>query len=212
MWSCWAPMVPSCHYNELPLLWSAHLVSMSSKYCDRDELTICIFVNIVIALSWCCCDNQEITPIPLFFIQICTHTPTQSRTVCIAYTPTSLSPNISHLNFPHFHFHFNGIFKGTNMLSVSLWTRVWRIYSNIFYTNIHSDIRLYQFSLYEYIRIFVRIIFLIWIYSDIRSYCFLDINVYEHSFVSKIYIRHTLVCMWIGVASFQTINLTNGYL
>ena len=122
MWSCWAPMVQSCLYNELPLLWSAHLVSMSSKYCDRDELTICIFVNIVIALSWCCCDNQEITPIPLFFIQICTNTPTQSRTVCIAYTPTSLSPNISHLNIPHFHFHFNGIFKGTNMLSVSLWT------------------------------------------------------------------------------------------
>ena len=86
MWSCWAPMVPSCHYNELPLLWSAQLVSMSSKYCDRDELTICIFVNIVIALSWSCCDNQEITPTPLFFIQICTHTPTQSRTVCIAYT------------------------------------------------------------------------------------------------------------------------------
>jgi len=190
MWSCWAPMVPSCHYNELPLLWSAHLVSMSSKYCDRDELTICIFVNIVIALSWCCCDNQEITPIPLFFIQICTHTPTQSRTVCIAYTPTSLSPNILHLNFPHFHFHFNGIFKGTNMLSVSLWTRVWRIYSNIqiflirifirifvhiiFWIRIYSDIRSCQLVGYEYKRIFVRGKISIRIYSDICLYQFSD--------------------------------------
>ena len=41
---------------------------------------------------------------------------------------------------------------------------------NIFYTNIYSDIRSYQFSWYEYIRIFVRIIFLIRIYLDIRSY------------------------------------------
>ena len=38
-------------------------------------------------------------------------------------------------------------------------------YSNIFITNIYSDIHSYQFSWYEYIRIFVRIIFLIRIYS-----------------------------------------------
>ena len=50
-----------------------------------------------------------------------------------------------------------------------------------------------SFVWYEYIRIFVRIIFLIRIYSDIRSYRFLDINIFEYSFVSKIYIRHTLI-------------------
>ena len=52
----------------------------------------------------------------------------------------------------------------------------------------------YCFFLYEYILIFIRIIFLIRIYSDICSYRFLDINIFEYSFVSKIYIRHTLVC------------------
>ena len=49
-----------------------------------------------------------------------------------------------------------------------------------------------SFFWYEYIRIFIRIAFLIRIYSDIRSYRFLDINIFEYSFVSKIYIRHTL--------------------
>ena len=49
-----------------------------------------------------------------------------------------------------------------------------------------------SFFWYEYIRIFVRIAFLIRIYSDIRSYRFLDINIFEYSFVSRIYIRHTL--------------------
>ena len=50
-----------------------------------------------------------------------------------------------------------------------------------------------SFFWYEYIRIFIRIIFLIRIYSDIRSYRFLYINIFEYSFVSKIYIRHTLL-------------------
>ena len=63
-----------------------------------------------------------------------------------------------------------------------------------------------SFFWYEYIRIFIRIAFLIRIYSDIRSYhlfdtnifgysfvSFLDINIFEYSFVSKIYIRHTLL-------------------
>ena len=45
-------------------------------------------------------------------------------------------------------------------------------YSNIFYTNIYSDI---------------RSIFLICIYSDIRSYQFLDTNIFGYSFVSKSY-------------------------
>ena len=53
-----------------------------------------------------------------------------------------------------------------------------------------------SFFWYEYIRIFVRIAFLIRIYSDIRSYRFLDINIFEYSFVSKIYIRHTLIHIW----------------
>ena len=40
----------------------------------------------------------------------------------------------------------------------------------IFLIRIYSYIRSYAFFGYEYIRIFVRIIFLIRIYSDIRSY------------------------------------------
>ena len=43
--------------------------------------------------------------------------------------------------------------------------------------------------LYEYIRIFVRIIFLIRIYSDIRSYCFFDTNIFGYSFVLFFSIR-----------------------
>ena len=42
----------------------------------------------------------------------------------------------------------------------------------------------------------IRIIFLIRIYSYIHSYCFFDTNIFEYSFVSKIYIRHTLLNMW----------------
>ena len=50
--------------------------------------------------------------------------------------------------------------------------------------------------IFEYIRIFsdtiirsyhirnIRIIFLIQIYSDIRSYCFFDTNIFGYSFVS----------------------------
>ena len=53
--------------------------------------------------------------------------------------------------------------------------RVWRIsrYSNIFK--------------YFPIQIFVRIIFFIWIYSDICSYCFFDTNIFGYSFVSFFY-------------------------
>ena len=49
-------------------------------------------------------------------------------------------------------------------------TRVWGIYSNIFVTNIHLDIRSYWSFWYKYIRIFICIVFLIHIYSDICSY------------------------------------------
>ena len=48
-----------------------------------------------------------------------------------------------------------------------------RIYSNIhaiFNTNTYSDIRSCQKNQYEYIRIFIRVILLIRIYSDIHSY------------------------------------------
>ena len=70
---------------------------------------------------------------------------------------------------------------------------VWRIfgYSNIFeyfpirifvriifLIRIYSYIRSYAFFGYEYIRIFVHIIFFIRIYSDIRSYCFFDMNIF----------------------------------
>ena len=48
-----------------------------------------------------------------------------------------------------------------------------------------------SFFWYEYIRIFIRLAFLIRIYSDIPSYCYLDINIFEYLFVSKIYICHT---------------------
>ena len=53
----------------------------------------------------------------------------------------------------------------------SVWYRVWQIfgYSNIF----------------EYfpVRIFIRIIFLMQIYSDIHSYFFFDTNIFGYSFV-----------------------------
>ena len=70
-------------------------------------------------------------------------------------------------------------------------------YLNIFYTKIYSDIQWYQFSWYEYIRIFVRIIFLIRIYTDIHSYqnhtlleCdeYLNIQIFL-SFSTRIFIR-----------------------
>ena len=64
-------------------------------------------------------------------------------------------------------------------------------YSNIFDTNIYSDIRSYHFLYtnifgysfvskfcYEYIRIFVRIKILIRIYSDIRSFFYEYIRIF----------------------------------
>ena len=48
-----------------------------------------------------------------------------------------------------------------------------------------------SFFWYEYIRVFVRIAFLIRIYSDIRSYHFLDIIIFKYSFVSNNFICHT---------------------
>ena len=81
---------------------------------------------------------------------------------------------------------------------ISLCCRVWRIfgYSNIFkYFPIRIFVRIIFVSFFwcEYIKIFIRIVFFIRIYSDIRSYRFLDINIFKYSFVSKIYIRHTLL-------------------
>ena len=67
-----------------------------------------------------------------------------------------------------------------------------KVYFCEMYTTCVSS-KLCEFIWYEYIRIFDRIIFLIRIYWDIRSYHFLDMNIFEYSFVSKIYIRHTLV-------------------
>ena len=70
-----------------------------------------------------------------------------------------------------------------------------------------------------YIRIFVRIIFFIRIYSDNRSFCsfiriysdihsncFFDTNIFGYSFISKIYIRHTLVEieLWLCALGFQS--------
>ena len=67
--------------------------------------------------------------------------------------------------------------------------RVWRIfgYSNIFeYFPIRIFVRIIFVSFFwcEYIQIFVRIVFLIRIYSDIRSYHFFDTNIFGYSFVS----------------------------
>ena len=56
--------------------------------------------------------------------------------------------------------------------------------------------------IYSYIRIFsntnirlyhIRSIFFVQIYSDIRSYRFLEINIFEYSFISKIHIRQCCV-------------------
>ena len=58
---------------------------------------------------------------------------------------------------------------------------------------------------YKYIWIFIRIILLIGIYSDIRSYHFLDKNIFKYSFVSKIYIRHPGTCH-IFLKIFNQIN------
>ena len=91
-------------------------------------------------------------------------------------------------------------------IRINIWVKNIRIfkYSNIFDPNIYSDICSYHFSdtnifvrvnflgtnifaysfvarfWYEYIRIFVRIIFFIRIYSDIHWYCFLDMNMYSN--------------------------------
>ena len=58
-------------------------------------------------------------------------------------------------------------------------------YSNILVTNIYSDIRSYQFFFYEYIRTFVRVKFVLRIYSDIHLCKFVDTNIFRYSFVSK---------------------------
>ena len=62
----------------------------------------------------------------------------------------------------------------TNMKYVhrsETWVRVWRIYSNIFDTNIYSDIHSYKFF--------------IWIYSEIHSCKKIYANIFGYSFVSK---------------------------
>ena len=66
-------------------------------------------------------------------------------------------------------------------------------YSNIFYTNIYSDIRFLS-------------IFLIRIYSDIRSYNFLDTNIFGYSFVSKsIRMSHSgLYHLWNDIKGFRS--------
>ena len=59
-----------------------------------------------------------------------------------------------------------------SVLECKTYTNI-RIYSNIraiFNTNTYSDIRSCQKNQYEYIRIFIRVILLIRIYSDIHSY------------------------------------------
>merc|ERR1712001_792443 len=73
-----------------------------------------------------------------------------------------------------------------------------RIYSNIraiFNTNTYSDIRSCQKKLYEYIRIFIRVILLIRIYSDIHSYQ----NFHE---------CHTLVSTFLIFANFPNLAST----
>ena len=65
--------------------------------------------------------------------------------------------------------------------------------------------------IFEYIRIFsatnirsyhIHILFLIRIYSDIRSYCFFfNTNIFGYSFVSKFHIRHTMVQVWARFVS-----------
>ena len=58
-----------------------------------------------------------------------------------------------------------------------------------------------SFFWYEYIRIFIRIAFLIRIYSDIRSYHLFDTNIFGYSFVSSFwyeYIRiFVRIIFWI---------------
>ena len=100
---------------------------------------------------------------------------------------TNQKSNIQHQKFGMNVFVYSNIFR-YEYLFVS--------YSyHLFDTNIFGY-SFVSFFWYKYIRIFIRIIFLIWIYSDIRSYCFLEKNIFEYSFVSKIHIRHTLVRKW----------------
>ena len=54
---------------------------------------------------------------------------------------------------------------------------------------------------YKYIRIFIRIIFLIQISYDNFMYRFLHINIFEYSFVSKNYVLHTLFSSRIWINS-----------
>ena len=70
-------------------------------------------------------------------------------------------------------------------------------YSNILVTNIYSDIRLYQFFFYEYIRTFVRI-------------KFVCTNIFGHSFVRQWTIWHTGQICSLGQMSIK--NDTNDYL
>ena len=60
-----------------------------------------------------------------------------------------------------------------------VWIRVWRIYSNI---------RIFLIRIF--IRTFVRIIFCIRIYSDIRSYQNFVTNIFGYSFVSKFWYEY----------------------
>ena len=117
-------------------------------------------------------------------------------------------------------FEYIRIFSGTNIHSYHI--RIiflMRIYSDIHsyeysfvsYSYHFSDTNIFGYSFvllfwYKYIRIFVRIIFLIRIYSDIHSYRFLDMNIFEYSFVSKIYIRPTLVWWRWKSQVFNAIN------
>ena len=92
------------------------------------------------------------------------------------------------------------------LVVVVVWDRVWRIfgYSNIFeYFPIRSFVRIIfvifvSFFWYKYIRIFIRIVFFIQIYSYIRLYHFFYTNIFRYSFVSffdtNIFKRKNLTC------------------
>ena len=98
-----------------------------------------------------------------------------------------------------------------------------RIYSNIFrykysfvsYSYHFFDANIFRYSFvlffwYEYIRIFVRIIFLIRIYSDIRSYRFFiriysNIFRYKYSFVSYSY--HFFIRIYSDIRSYRFLDI-----
>ena len=66
-----------------------------------------------------------------------------------------------------------------------VYIRVWRIfgYSNIFW--------------YKYLFVSYSYLFFIWIYSDIRSYCFFDTNILRYSFVSFFWYKYIRIFIHI---------------